>query len=107
MPKHTPGPWIQGKDHQSIISQHPEAGELSDTERVYYGGKVICETVSGANATLIKAAPDLLKTAELGYQSIRWILEGESLSDPGRAMLKAMLVGLSLAIQKAGGDLDE
>jgi hypothetical protein len=111
MPKHTPGPWIQGKDHQSIISRHPEAGELTESERTYYGGKVICETVSGANATLIKAAPELLEACESMLESFELLMGPES---PFPQFAKGAIRGAFVtadtkarkAIAKAKGDPD-
>lgn len=55
---HDPGPWIQGKTNDSIITTNvlntrPEIIE-------WYGGEVIAETVKNNNKPVIMAAPDLL-----------------------------------------------
>jgi hypothetical protein len=59
--KHTPGPWKIGKG-SFIISDSPSPGIPGSDEVDYYGGHLICESVSKSNATLIAAAPDLLQS---------------------------------------------
>jgi len=55
----TPGPWRKG--HGSfIVSDNPAPGCQGSDDTEYYGGHLICESVSSANARLIAAAPELL-----------------------------------------------
>ncbi|MCP4782786.1 MAG: hypothetical protein GY903_01050 [Fuerstiella sp.] len=57
--KHTAGPWRQG--HGSfVISDNPAPGLQGSDDVAHYGGHLICESVSNANAALIAAAPDML-----------------------------------------------
>ena len=58
--KVTPGPWRVGNSG-GVVSDLPIDGGVPGTADVeYYGGHLICETVTSANAKLIAAAPDLL-----------------------------------------------
>lgn len=59
----TPGPWRVGKTGCVVADVPvPEMGGSDDVD--YYGGHLICESVTPANAKLISAAPDLLKAAK-------------------------------------------
>ena len=63
--QHTPGPWKIGK-HGSVITTTPDkqveiTGKHAKETIEWYGGHVICETATKANAALIAAAPDLLE----------------------------------------------
>jgi hypothetical protein len=52
-------PWRPGNDGGSIVCG-PEAGDDPDDHRSYYGGDVVCESVSGADKTfIIHAANDI------------------------------------------------
>lgn len=64
--KFTPGPWRVGKDGGSIVADSPVGGHEQDEQTTeYYGGQVICETVSDCNKPLIAAAPKLLEECKL------------------------------------------
>lgn len=58
----TPGPWRVGRDG-SVVADTPvgirAAGGAEDVE--YYGGYLVCETVSPSNARLIAQAPLLFE----------------------------------------------
>lgn len=62
--EHTPGPWRIGNG-SFIISDHPAPGITGSDDVQYYGGHLICESVSQANARLIAAAPDLLEALKV------------------------------------------
>ncbi len=62
--QHTPGPWVAGKTSDAIISKDPDA--LAAHRKVhgddgvgYYGGALICESVSPRDRPIIKAAPEM------------------------------------------------
>ena len=57
--EHTPGPWHVGNG-SFVISDYPAPGIIGSDDVHHYGGHLICESVSQANACLIAAAPDLL-----------------------------------------------
>jgi len=61
--KHTPGPWKVGKG-SFVIADSPAPGIHGSNMIEHYGGHLICESVSEANARLIAAAPDLLQALE-------------------------------------------
>jgi len=61
--KHTPGPWKIGKG-SFVIADSPAPGIRGSDMIEYYGGHLICESVSEENAYLIAAAPDLLESLE-------------------------------------------
>jgi len=73
MAEFTPGPWKVGRVG-AVVSEVPEN---STTERPsaltpddpygleYYGGYLICESVTAPNAKLIAAAPDLYAACKL------------------------------------------
>ena len=92
-PRHTPGPWDIGKGGGCVIT---DAGTPEDMlgkghdERDYYGGLLICESIARrVDATLIAAAPELLKMlqdiheGEYGYGE--WPDESEILALIARA----------------------
>lgn len=62
---HTKGPWRIGKYTNSVISDNKNGleinGAIGEEAVKYYGGNLICESVSIENAKLIAAAPDLLE----------------------------------------------
>lgn len=67
MNTHTPGPWRIGRNH-SVVTDTPDEqvvirGDHAAETIDFYGGHVIAETVTPANAALIAAAPDLLSVA--------------------------------------------
>lgn len=75
--QHTPGPWERGKPGDSIISKDPAtlaAGHQRDSDSVghldYYGGVVICESVSPRDRPIIMAAPALLKALRAWSESL-------------------------------------
>ena len=57
--KHTPGPWRKGeggKCMKCVVADHP-VPEISGSDAVeYYGGHLVCESVSEANAQFIVTA---------------------------------------------------
>lgn len=73
--KHTPGPWRIGKSG-GVVSDAPIEGGVPGTADVdYYGGHLICETVTSANARLIAASPDLLQALEEAKIGLLWYQE--------------------------------
>ncbi len=65
--KHTPGPWRVG-DGSFVIGNHPAPGITGSDDVHHYGGHLICESVSQANARLIAAAPDLLEALKATWK---------------------------------------
>lgn len=68
MTTHTPGPWKIG-NYGSVVTNTPDrqveiVGPHSEDTINWYGGHVICETVTNGNAALIAAAPDLLEACK-------------------------------------------
>lgn len=60
----TPGPWRLGKNG-GVVADVPIIGGPDGSDDVaYYGGHLICESVTESNARLIAAAPDLLAACE-------------------------------------------
>lgn len=63
--KGTKGPWEIGNHNSCVISKNDESliirGAVGEDAIKYYGGNLICESVSQANAKLIAAAPELLE----------------------------------------------
>lgn len=60
MSEHTRGPWRVGKGFGSVVADTP-VPEVNGSDAVeYYGGHLVAESISPANARLIAAAPDLL-----------------------------------------------
>ena len=66
--KGTPGPWEIGNHNSCVISKNDESlcikGAVGEDAIKYYGGNLICESISQANAKLIAAAPELLEALE-------------------------------------------
>lgn len=60
---HTPGPWRTGRAG-CVVADTP-VPEMGGSEHVeYYGGHMVCESVTTANARLIALAPEMLEFAE-------------------------------------------
>ncbi|OCB77992.1 hypothetical protein [Flavobacterium crassostreae] len=72
--KGTKGPWRLGIGGGSVVSDNSESliisGAIGEEAIKYYGGNLICESVSCANAKLIAAAPELLETLTKLHQAI-------------------------------------
>ena len=68
--EHTRGEWVQGKSCDSIVvKEKPQNGAwyeetYDETDRAYYGGWLIAESVRPCDRPLIKTAPDLLAACE-------------------------------------------
>ena len=63
--EYTQGPWIDSPEAaDAIISTHPDALADAGTNIGYYGGFVVCESVSRRDKPLIKAAPEMLAALE-------------------------------------------
>lgn len=66
--KHTPGPWKVGKLDSVVVSDSDKNltinGATGKENTDYYGGNLICESVSSCNAKLIAAAPELLEVLQ-------------------------------------------
>ena len=65
MSKHTPGPWQIGKNFGSVVCDTPVPGISGSDDTEYYGGHLIAESVTEANARLIAAAPELLEALRM------------------------------------------
>lgn len=60
MMTHTPGPWRVGNG--AVVTDNQVGENPLDAEsRAYYGGEVICESVSSSNALVIAATPAMLQ----------------------------------------------
>ncbi len=57
---HTPGPWRRGRSG-SVVSDTPVPEMRGSGDVEFYGGHLICESVTDTNYKLIIAAPDLLE----------------------------------------------
>lgn len=78
MTPHTPGPWKIGKNG-SVVTDTPdrqvEITGLNAQDTInWYGGHVICETVTNANAVLIAAAPELLEACKYWLEDGRFLV---------------------------------
>ena len=91
------GMWLRGADRQSVISCDPEPDPVMQE---HYGGRVICETVSGANQEFIVHAPSdvdwLIAKAEQKMSTLQalWILFCCGLMLCGIAFFAAFMCGL-------------
>jgi hypothetical protein len=61
---HTPGPWRVGRPGAVVTPNIIENGPQGSDDVDYYGGNLICESVTSANARLIAQAPNLLWLVE-------------------------------------------
>ena len=70
MGEHTPGPWIPEIDHSGNIGHRV----TSDANGYPNDGWIICGDMLGpdakANASLIAAAPDMLKALQLAHKRL-------------------------------------
>jgi len=66
--KGTKGEWTVGKSHGCVVSDDSTGGLVrgatGEDAIKYYGGNLICESVSNENAQLIAAAPELLEALQ-------------------------------------------
>lgn len=90
-PTHTPGPWSIGRQGWCVIADHPiEAGPRGADDVEYYGGHLICESVTPNNARLIAAAPELLEMLQ-------------SIENDDKSIPAAFWDRMQAVIVKAGG----
>lgn len=59
MSNHTPGPWRIGKNFGSVVCDTPVLGIRGSDHTEYYGGHLIAESVTKANARLIALSPTM------------------------------------------------
>lgn len=57
MPRHTPGPWRQGRTGGCVVADSEHA---THKDQEYYGGNLVCESIHSPNIPIICAAPELL-----------------------------------------------
>ena len=55
MSKHTPGPWRVGRPGTVVCDTSIEQGPKGTADVTYYGGHLVCESVTKANAERIVA----------------------------------------------------
>ncbi len=67
--KHTGGTWKEGENGHCIVSSEPiknaPSGANDKGSVEYYGGHLICESVSPCNIPILKAAPKMLLALEM------------------------------------------
>ncbi len=81
--KFTPGPWRVGKCSSSmavVVADFP-VPEISGSDEIeYYGGHLIAESITPANARLAAAAPDM-------YEALKNYISVSRCKDPVRVPL--------------------
>jgi hypothetical protein len=77
----TPGPWRLGKAGGVVADVPIEGGPRGSDDVAYYGGHLICESTTPANARLIIAAPKM-------YDLLRRLIE------PGNSVPVGDVTGL-------------
>ena len=103
--EHTPGPWRKGKYANSVVSDSSKGMEeyLPGTEKEFYDGYLIAESITPNNRPIIMAAPDLLAVA----QKIKTYCDGIIVGQPQKSQLLFELYHeLGAAIAKAKGQED-
>ena len=70
--KHTPGPWMQPLQANSVTIRHPHV--ISDNGEIAIATWQGSEQVTNANARLIAAAPELLEFAQFVFKE--WGYDG-------------------------------
>ena len=108
MAKHTLAPWIEAANQPDAIvsATEPEVTGWPDQQE-YYGGYLVCESVSPRDRALIKAAPKLLAWITDRLKQAR-----KQLIDLERWRVDSSEIRLRIAeaealIIEAGGSLDE
>lgn len=80
-PRFTKGEWRVSKNGNGVVSNECNGitigGAFGEEAVGYYGGNLICESVSNDNANLIAAAPDMYRFIE------NLILDGELSQEKG------------------------
>jgi hypothetical protein len=103
MSKHTQGPWKKGILGGTIISESSNGidinGAIGEDAVKYYGGNLICESVSECNRGLIAAAPDLLEVLKEAKLQIEYLDE----KFVATGTTSAVLARINAAIAKAEG----
>lgn len=64
----TPGPWRIGNGGSVVTDHSMGPDDTNDGTRAFYGGNVICETVTPSNAALIAMAPEMYEFLNSWYQ---------------------------------------
>ena len=83
--KHTPGPWMQPLQANSVTIRHPHV--ISDNGEIAIATWQGSEQVTNANARLIAAAPELLAALQ---QTVAW-MEGERTAIDALANARAII----------------
>lgn len=92
MSKHTPGPWIWGRDYLGLFGAGPDNEVL---DHAHYEGMWLGHNpYREANAALIAAAPDLLAALE------------NILNNSGHATLEQLLAARNAVAKAKGEDHD-
>ena len=65
----THGPWRVGKNGEVVTDSVVGLGPCDAETLEYYGGNVICETVTPSNAALIAVAPEILEILQSLYDA--------------------------------------
>lgn len=84
MSAHTPGPWRIGKAGAIVANCPPSCSGVEHED--FYGGHFICESVSGPDARLIAAAPDLLEAARQAVWTIRELTDYAAEFEPSELL---------------------
>lgn len=72
----TKGPWRVG-NHGSVVSDWPVAEIPSTSDDIqFYGGHVICETITPSNARFVAASPDVFEALQSITEYVDSILDG-------------------------------
>lgn len=61
---YTAGPWRVGRRGSCVVADQPTPEIAGSDDVEYYGGHLICESVSQANAKLIAVAPEMRELLE-------------------------------------------
>lgn len=97
MNSHTPAPWHARQVHVDGFITHVVSLDADPVEDEYHYGRNIAKDLSGNNAALIAAAPELLDTCEIARALIRSFDEAH----PGGFLVGVALLSLDNAIAKA------
>lgn len=105
--KHTPGPWRLGRAGV-VVSNSSEGitigGATGKENTDYYGGNLICESVSLGNAKLIATAPEMLESL-IEVIRLRGLIEYSGMIDEEHEQeaiaINSMLSNIDNLIKKA------
>lgn len=101
---HTPGPWRVGKCGAVVCDGPIEKAPGGADHIEYYGGWLVCESITPSNARLVAAAPEMLEALKVAHEAMclaTWEVKTKSAKGDLDYAIKKALAVISKATEDA------